>query len=309
VLTQPGRFNLLIVSGDGRWVLRLYLPRPLAWTGLALLAATVVTSAAVLTDYLALARQRGTVAALRGRAGEHDRLLDATRERLAEIQTEMASWRGLHARIWEPFGPEAHGIAERSGVGGVGRPVTEPGAGSSALAAQLEQLAAVVGDEGQKLRALERLMSRAGKTLAALPSRWPIRGVVNSEFGRRISPWTGAPEHHGGLDIAAEIGTPVKAPAPGVVVFAGPMPDYGTTLVLDHGSEIKTLYGHLQKIQVLQGQKVERGQQIALSGNTGRTSGPHLHYEISVRGQPVNPRGYLWDVPVAAPRGISAASR
>jgi murein DD-endopeptidase MepM/ murein hydrolase activator NlpD len=142
-----------------------------------------------------------------------------------------------------------------------------------------------------------------------LPSRWPIRGVVNSEFGRRVSLWTGAPEYHSGLDIAAGIGTPVKAPAPGVVVFSGTMPDYGTTLVLDHGSEIKTLYGHLQKIQVLPGQKVERGQQIALSGNTGRTSGPHLHYEITVQGQPVNPRGYLWDTPEATPAGRSAAAR
>ena len=221
----------------------------------------MLTAVAVLTDYLALARQR-----------------------LAEIQTEMASWRALHARIWEPFGPETHGVVERAGVGGGGKPVSEPGAGASALAAQLEQLAAVVGDEGQKLRALERLMSQAGKALAALPSRWPIRGVVNSEFGRRISPWTGAPEQHSGLDIAAEIGTPVKAPAPGVVVFTGTMPDYGTTLVLDHGNEVKTLYGHLQKVHVLQGQRVERGQQIALSGNTGRTSGPHLHYEITVRG-------------------------
>jgi murein DD-endopeptidase MepM/ murein hydrolase activator NlpD len=309
VLSQPGRCNPLIVSGDGRRVVRLYLSPPLARAGLALLAATVLSSAAILTDYIALARQRGAVAALRGRAGEHDRLLDAARQRLAEIQTEMATWQALHARIWEPFGPESHRIAERSGVGGVGQPVTEPGAGSSALTAQLEKLAAVVGDEGEKLRALERLMSRAGQALAALPSRWPVRGGVNSEFGRRISPWTGAPEHHSGLDIAAEIGTPVKAPAPGVVVFAGTMPDYGTTLVLDHGSEIKTLYGHLQKIQVLQGQKVERGQQVALSGNTGRTSGPHLHYEISVRGQPVNPRWYLWDVPEEAPRGISAASR
>ncbi len=306
MLSQPGRFNLLIVSGDGRRVLRFYFPRPLAWAALALLAATVLGSAAILTDYLVLTRQRESLTALRG---EHHPLLDATRQRLAEIQTEMATWRALHARIWEPLGPETHSIPERSGVGGVGQPVAEAGAGASALTAQLEQLAAVVGDEGQKLRALERLMSRAGKALAALPSRWPIRGVVNSEFGRRVSPWTGALEHHSGLDIAADIGTTVKAPAPGVVVFTGVMPDYGTTLVLDHGSEIRTLYGHLQKIQVLQGQKVERGQQIALSGNTGRTSGPHLHYEITVRGQPVNPRGYLWDVPEAARAGISAASR
>jgi hypothetical protein len=138
VLSQPGRFNLLIVSGDGRRVVRLYLPRPLVWSGLALLAATMLTSGAVLTDYLALARQRARVAALRGQAGENERLLDATRQRLADIQTEMVSWQALHARIWEPFGPETHGVVEPTGVGGAGQPVTEPRVGSSALAAQLE---------------------------------------------------------------------------------------------------------------------------------------------------------------------------
>jgi murein DD-endopeptidase MepM/ murein hydrolase activator NlpD len=180
-------------------------------------------------------------------------------------------------------------------VGGVGQPVPGHDAGPAALVLQLEQLATSVISEGQQLRALDRLMARAGKFLAALPSRWPVRGTVNSEFGRRLSPWTGAPETHGGMDIAADLGTPVKAPAPGVVVFAGAAPDYGSTVVIDHGHEIKTLFGHLQKIQVTQGQKIERGQQIAFTGNSGKSSGPHLHYEISVRGQAVNPRGYLWD--------------
>lgn len=232
---------------------------------------------------------------LEGRAGEQERVLESVRQRLAEIQTEMASWRALHARIWEPLGPEAQGTAERSGVGGVGQPVPGHDGGPAALVLQLEQLATSVISEGQQLRALDRLMARAGKFLAAVPSRWPVRGTVNSEFGRRLSPWTGAPETHGGMDIAADLGTPVKAPAPGVVVFAGAAPDYGSTVVIDHGHEIKTLFGHLQKIQVTQGQKIERGQQVALTGNTGRSSGPHLHYEIQVRGQAVNPRSYLWD--------------
>src|SRR3972149_5314831 len=87
----------------------------------------------------------------------------------------------------------------------------------------------------------------------------PGRGLVNSEFGPRISPWTGAPETHSGMDIAADIGTPVKAPAPGVVVFAASAPNYGNTGGIDHGHEIKTLFGHLQKIQVAQGRKTEPG--------------------------------------------------
>src|SRR5262249_17423594 len=164
-------------------------------------------------------------------AGGQGRFVDEVRQRLAEVQTEMATWRAIHARIWEPLGPETHGVAERRGVGGVGQPVAGAEAGPAALTARLEQFAAGVADEGQKLRALERLIARASKVLAALPSRWPVRGAVNSEFGLRISPWTGTPEQHSGLDIAADVGTPVKAPAPGIVVFAGVMPDYGNTLV------------------------------------------------------------------------------
>ncbi len=262
---------------------------------LAALVLLVVALGLTWRDYVALARHRSTLAARPDVSGEQERLIESVRRRLTEIQTEMAAWRAVHARIWEPLGPEAPGLTERSGVGGTGQPVAGRDGGPTGLVLQLEQLATAVGDEGLKLRALERLMARAGKVLAALPTRWPVRGAVNSEFGRRLSPWTGSPEHHSGMDIAAEIGTPVKAPAPGVVVFAGAALDFGNAVVIDHGHDIKTLFGHLQKIHVAQGQRVDRGQPIALSGNTGKSSGPHLHYEITVRGQSVNPRGYLWD--------------
>jgi murein DD-endopeptidase MepM/ murein hydrolase activator NlpD len=139
-------------------------------------------------------------------------------------------------------------------------------------------------------------MSRAAEALAALPSRWPVRGRVNSEFGPRASPWGGEKrgEFHSGIDIGARIGTPVKAPARGTVLFAGRVPEYGISLVIDHGNDIKSLYGHLSRLLVTQSQRVERGQTVALTGNTGRSSGPHLHYEILVLGRAVNPRTYLW---------------
>jgi murein DD-endopeptidase MepM/ murein hydrolase activator NlpD len=201
----------------------------------------------------------------------------------------------LHAKIWEPFGPQEGPARKGTGIGG-GEPVRAalPGA-RVALSQEMDLLTATVNEEGQSIRALERFMVKAGRVLAALPSRWPVRGAVNSEYGRRLSPWTGAPEFHSGIDIAAERGISVKAPAPGTVVLAGSQAEYGNTVILDHGNDIKSLYGHLQKIHVTLGQRVERGQLIALSGNTGKTSGPHLHYEILVKGQAVNPRGYLWD--------------
>jgi murein DD-endopeptidase MepM/ murein hydrolase activator NlpD len=224
--------------------------------------------------------------------------IEAYRRRVVAIQAEVDGWREVQARIWESLGPEPRGARERRGVGG-GTPGDGAPAvaalGPSALALELDQLDLAVTEQGQKLRALGQLMARAGGILAALPSRWPVRGAVNSEFGRRPSPWTGAPEFHNGIDIAADVGTPVRAPAPGLVVLAGETPDYGRTVVIDHGHDTRTLYGHLQKVLVTAGQHIERGQQIALTGNTGRSSGPHLHYGIVVLGQPVNPRGYLWE--------------
>ena len=138
-------------------------------------------------------------------------------------------------------------------------------------------------------------MARAGKAVAALPSRWPVRGAVNSEFGNRNSPWNPGIECHSGIDIRAERGTPIYAPANGSVVLAGTHQEYGNAIILDHGQDVRSLYGHLSKLNVQPGQRVERGALVGWTGNTGRSSGPHLHYEILVRGQAVNPRAYLWD--------------
>ena len=179
------------------------------------------------------------------------------------------------------------------GPTGPGRAGEGPDRG--AIGDELDRLTSIVKDEGESLRSLERFLVRATRVLAALPSRWPLRGSVNSAFGARVSPWSAKSEFHSGLDIGAPIGTPVKSPAPGTVVFAGIHPEYGQTLILDHGHETKSLYGHLSKLQAAVNQKVQRGEVIALSGNTGRSSGPHLHYEIQVKGQSVNPTSYLWE--------------
>jgi len=152
-----------------------------------------------------------------------------------------------------------------------------------------------VGESGQSLRALERFMERTRPMLLSLPLRWPVRGPLNSRFGMRPSPWTGEQEFHRGLDISANRGTAVLAPASGTVYFAGNGGEYGTTVILDHGNDLRSLYGHLQEIRVKHGERIERGQVIALTGNTGRTSGPHLHYEIQIHGQAVDPRQFLWD--------------
>ena len=121
------------------------------------------------------------------------------------------------------------------------------------------------------------------------PSIWPTQGYVSSPYGLRF----GGTEFHRGIDIAAEMGTPIVAAADGVVTAAGWNGGYGNMVDVDHGSGVVTRYGHASAVAVTVGQQVRRGQVIAYVGSTGRSTGPHLHYEVRVGGQPVNPAAYL----------------
>jgi murein DD-endopeptidase MepM/ murein hydrolase activator NlpD len=147
-------------------------------------------------------------------------------------------------------------------------------------------------------RSLEDLVSQLrGKSdrLASTPSVWPAKGWMTSGFGRRVSPFTGKPQMHAGLDIAAERGTAIVAPARGRVSFTGRKGPLGNTLEIDHGFGMKTLYGHCDAIHVKKGQTVERGQWIAEIGSSGRSTGPHLHYAVLRQGRPVDPKQYILD--------------
>jgi murein DD-endopeptidase MepM/ murein hydrolase activator NlpD len=289
-------FNLLVVHGDGRRIARFTLSRWLILTILAVVVALPVSVAVIYTDYLSLRQQRAALGSLTARFEEQQSAINTSRAKMQAIWAEIEGWRELRARIWAPFGPESGPAKRGTGIGGgTGPSHTPEGPGRAAIGDELERLSGVVKEEGEDLRSLERFLSRATRVLAALPSRWPVRGPVNSGFGGRSSPWASKSEFHGGLDIGAPVGTEVRAPAPGTVVFAGPHPEYGQTLIVDHGNETRSLYGHLSKLRVSVNQTVRRGDVVALTGNTGRSSGPHLHYEIQVKGQPVNPTTYLWE--------------
>ena len=293
-VSHTNQFSLLVVRGDGIRVVRFNFPRRLPLFGVVALVVGVSLLGVLIGDWWQVRSRMRDSASLYQQIDEQQATIDSFNRRLAQVRQEMTTWREMHARIWEPFGPEIPPKGREVGIGGRATP-SEEGVGRSTPLDELDRLAEVVTEEGQSLRALDKLMARARKAIAALPSRWPVRGAVNSEYGTRLSPWTKTPEFHAGLDISANHGTTVRAPAPGTVFFAGPHAEYGTTVILDHGGDVRTIYGHLSRLRVAQGQQVERGTEIGLSGNTGRSSGPHLHYEILVKGQSVNPRGYLWD--------------
>ena len=127
-------------------------------------------------------------------------------------------------------------------------------------------------------------------TPVTTPTGWPTDGFISSGYGLR---WNGA-EFHQGIDIAAEMGTPIVATADGVVTLAGwNAGGYGNMVDIDHGSGVSTRYGHASAVVVTAGQRVRRGQIIAYVGSTGHSTGPHLHYEVRLSGQPVNPSSYL----------------
>lgn len=136
-------------------------------------------------------------------------------------------------------------------------------------------------------------LSQRQSLLAATPAISPTNGWITSDFGYRISPYTNTPSLHQGLDIAASPGTPVRATGSGVVTFTGYDPGYGKLISIDHGYGILTRYGHNAEVFVVMGQKVKRGDVIATVGNTGRSTGPHLHYEVHLNGIPINPENYI----------------
>ena len=129
--------------------------------------------------------------------------------------------------------------------------------------------------------------------VADAPSMWPIEGPVTSSFGEREDPFNGEGAFHSGIDISAPFGTPVRATADGEVSDASMGAGYGREVVLNHGHDLMTVYGHLSAIAVLPGQHVTRGQVVGYVGQSGRSTGPHLHYEVRVHNVPVNPHKYL----------------
>ncbi|HJR09553.1 MAG TPA: M23 family metallopeptidase [Pyrinomonadaceae bacterium] len=212
------------------------------------------------------------------------------RQQLEKLENRVDAIEDTSRRIAEISGkPSAQGENETKPEGtsarGAGGPLVEMDAAAIAKvemrALQLEQ----------ELRAYESAL----RELARIPSIWPVAGgEVTDSFGGRRDPFGGgSSEFHSGQDISAERGTPVFAAGIGTVKFAGTQGGYGQIVIIDHGDGLTTRYGHLSKIEVAVGQELTRGAQIGRVGSTGRSTGPHLHYEVRINEEPVNPRAYL----------------
>jgi murein DD-endopeptidase MepM/ murein hydrolase activator NlpD len=208
----------------------------------------------------------------------------------AENEKQRHELNDLNNRV-EAVEDTSRKLAEKSGV--VNEESVLPGTGGPALPLDANSLSALE----DKMKLLEKNMKSYESVLRErgyTPSIWPVVGKLESGFGGRRNPFGGSSyEFHSGQDIDAQTGDPVVAGASGTVTFVGWQNGYGQLVVIDHGGGLTTRYGHLSHIDVDLSQTVARGQFIGRVGSTGRSTGPHLHYEIRINDEPVDPRQYL----------------
>jgi murein DD-endopeptidase MepM/ murein hydrolase activator NlpD len=192
-------------------------------------------------------------------------------------------------------GPEI-GLAAGSEFSGA--PNTLPAPGSMLQKNPIPQTADIK-DQAQRiedsLKLVEKSISQQKLQLAATPAIWPTRGYISGVFGNRVHPFTGRYEFHYAIDIATQLGNKVIAPADGVVLVAETRDYYGKMIIIDHGFGYVTRYGHLSSFKVKEGQRIHRYDVIGYVGTTGRSNGPHLHYEVRYFDKPMNPADFILD--------------
>ncbi len=193
-------------------------------------------------------------------------------------------------------------ILSYSGLGG---PTEEDSARFDALLQKkndelMSNVSATLKDTNEKaiqqeasFKEISAFLDRQRSILAATPSIWPVKGWITSGFGKRASPLSGEPGYHYGVDIANEVGSPIRVTADGIVTYAGWESGYGRVVVVEHGYGYSTRYGHNSRIEVKVGQAVKRGDVVGYMGSTGRSTGSHCHYEVRIHGVPVDPEKYL----------------
>ena len=295
------QYTLIVVSDHSQAVRKFRVPRK--WLKNAGYAALWVGLVALLSvgHYFSLLGSSSENSVLKEENAQLRSQILLVQEKVAHISATLdrverfdAKLRTAVTQLQDPernlaIGPVGNAEPEAAIPG----PAPAAEANLSALPGKLESLQTEASRQEQSLHELQEYFDDQQSLLVSTPSIWPTRGWVTSDFGARIDPYTAERKMHEGLDIATPVGQPVYAPSDGTVVFAGTGGGYGKVLVIDHGYGVKTRYGHLSETFVRIGERVARGQKVAAVGNTGRSTGPHLHYEVRVNGIPENPRKFI----------------
>ena len=220
--------------------------------------------------------------------------LDALALQLGEIQARVMRLDALSDRLATLAGVKEKDLENKQAPGRGGPQVNEYGLTESQLQQKIAVLMVEVERRSERLSMLEALLLQQSLLKNTLPNGRPVdMGYSSSSYGWRVDPFTGKMAFHEGLDFVADSGTPIYAAAGGIVTLAEQTPDYGKIVKIDHGSGLETRYAHAILLMVKPGERVEKGQVIAQVGSTGRSTGPHLHFEVRLNGVPLDPRKYL----------------
>jgi len=255
---------------------------------------SVLALAGVLVHYTRIAAE---VYELRRLRAENQVLTQKTREyeqNAGKLQAKVEQLHSIVSKLGIMAGLD-HALPDThiGGEGGVASFETvPPGAAGPHSLLEMDLSVSALTDKSTRLEAFYRDQKLL---LSSTPSIWPVRGYLSATFGKRLDPFTGRPDFHPGIDISTPIGTRVVAPADGIVLSTALSGGYGNAIIIDHGYGVVSRYGHLDSYNVRPGQKVHRGDVIGFVGTTGRSTGPHLHYEVWVREQAQNPIHFILD--------------
>jgi murein DD-endopeptidase MepM/ murein hydrolase activator NlpD len=249
-------------------------------------SAILVHYAWITAEVAELRRLRTENRALRVKTEEYEQNAGQLRVKIDTLQN-MVTKLGVMAGLEKTL-PDTR-------VGGVGGAIGSESVAPALDPAALHEMDRSVSALTARSARLEEFYQDQSVLLASTPSVWPVRGYLSAGFGNRLDPFTGQRDFHAGLDISAPVGTRVQSPADGVIVSAGQKGAYGNSIIIDHGYGVVTRYGHLSGFNVKPGQRVKRGDVIGFVGDTGRSTAPHLHYEVWVRNQAQNPIHYILD--------------
>lgn len=299
----------MIVPQDSKRVLKLTLPfYGVVAAGAALLVAFIFMMF-MLSDYIYIMSEFHSVEQMKERNRKLGKQLYSYKVKIQEIENTMERLKALTTKmkIVSNIGGGSDGLdsSEMYSEDDMIEGIDDLSMSSDAeIDSQFRTAQNKLMDIEHKLAYQEEELTKLGEyfaeqsaLLASTPSIIPVKGWITSNFGQRIDPFTRKIVKHEGMDISTRAGTPIVAPADGVVTFAGNKPGYGLTLIINHGYGITTRYGHNSKFFVAHGTRVKRGMPIASVGSTGRSTGPHLHYEVLVNNIPVNPRKFIMDNP------------
>ena len=300
--------NIILVSGRSSKVRSITLgKRHLAVAGAGMLLAIVALACllhyvslryAVVNDSPYLRTILSTI-----QAQENEKMRSYLREslntmaaKLGQMQAQLLRLDALGERLSKAAGikPQDFMLDRPPARGGAESAVPPRQLSMEELSAQLDHLARQIEQRTDTMGALQATLSVVHAKQELIPTSLPVTsGYHSSNYGWRIDPFTGLNAFHEGIDFMAEEGTPIEAAAGGVVVFAGPHPQYGNMIEIDHGNDLVSRYAHASKLLVKVGDVVLRGSKIAEVGNTGRSTGAHLHFEVRQRGASQNPTRFL----------------